>query len=450
MDEQRAAALAEETAELLQHMIRNACVNDGSPESGQEVRNADLLRDLLGGTGLDLEQHESLPQRSSLVARIEGSDPDAPSLMLLGHTDVVPANGADWRNDPFGGERIDDEIWGRGAVDMLNLTSSMAVAMRHLAHDGFRPRGDLVFVGVADEEGLGTLGAGWLTEHMPDDVKTDYLITESGGIPMNSADGGVRLPVVTAEKGVFWCTLTIRGTPGHGSQPLRTDSAVVKAALAIQRLAEHAVPAEIHDTWSRFVDGMGFPPDMASALLDPSRVDQFVNELPALGLARQVHACTHTTVAPTIVHGGTKVNVIPDRAELQLDIRAMPGWNETDVEALIREALGDLSDSAQIEWHSADPASTSPVDTPLWASLERVSQEVYPEARCVPLLLSGATDARFFRRLGTVCYGFGLFSTRLRFEDYAAMFHGVDERVDVPSLGLTAGMWQDLAHDLLG
>ncbi|HZU81236.1 MAG TPA: M20/M25/M40 family metallo-hydrolase [Acidimicrobiales bacterium] len=440
---------ADEVADLLSHMIRNACVNDGTPESGHEQRNAELLKSLLEGPGLDLETLEPFPGRASVVARIEGSEPTAPSLMLLGHTDVVPANPDDWRRDPFGGELVDGEVWGRGAVDMLNLTSSMAVAVRDLAREGFRPRGDLVFIGVADEEGLGIHGAGYLAEHLTDQVRTDYLITEAGGFPMGT-DDGVRLPVITGEKGVFWCTLTIRGTPGHGSQPLRTDSAVVKAAVAVQRLAEYAVPAEVHDAWRQFVEGIGLPREFAEPLLDPSRIDAFCRELPMLGLARQAHACTHTTIAPTILHGGTKVNVIPDRAQLQLDIRGLPGWDVDDVESMLRDALGDLSDDVDISWNSVDPASTSPTDTPLWDALERVSQQAYPGARCVPFLTVGATDARFFRRLGTTAYGFGLFSNRMSFEDYAVMFHGVDERVDVESLGLSADLWEGVARDFVG
>ena len=438
-----------EVTDLLRQLIRNGCVNDGSPESGQEHRNADALRAVLEGPGLDLEVKEPLPGRTSLVARIDGSDPSAPSLMLLGHTDVVPANPEDWRHDPFGGELIDGEVWGRGAVDMLNLTSSMAVAVRHLATGGFTPRGDLVFIGVADEEGLGTHGAGWLTEHMAADVKTDYLVTEAGGFPMPTPQG-IRLPVITGEKGVFWCTLTVRGTPGHGSQPLRADSAVVKAALAVQRLAEHEVPAEIHDAWRQFVAGIGLPPEIAEPLLDPARIEDFCRDFPAVGLARQAHASTHTTLSPNIVHGGTKINVIPDRAELQLDIRALPGWQVADVDAMVRNALGDLSDDVDITWHSTEEATISPADTPLWEAIEKVVKGPYPDSACVPFLSVGATDARFFRRLGTIGYGFGLFSRRLTFEDYATMFHGIDERVDVDSLGLSARLWDDLARAMLG
>ncbi len=129
----------DEATDLLQHLIRNRCVNDGTAGSGHEHRSADLLRHYLEGSGVDIETYEPEPGRTSLVAKIEGSDPTAPSLTLLGHTDVVPANADDWSHDPFGGELIDGEVWGRGAIDMLNLTATMATGFRHLATSGFRP-----------------------------------------------------------------------------------------------------------------------------------------------------------------------------------------------------------------------------------------------------------------------------------------------------------------------
>ena len=138
----------QETTELLSALIRNACVNDGTPDSGEETRNSDLLRTYLEGDGVELQAFTPRPGRDSMVARIEGTDPTAPTLLLMGHTDVVPANPDGWRRDPFGGEIVDDEVWGRGAVDMLNLTATMAVAMRSLARSGFRPRGTLIYLAV--------------------------------------------------------------------------------------------------------------------------------------------------------------------------------------------------------------------------------------------------------------------------------------------------------------
>jgi acetylornithine deacetylase/succinyl-diaminopimelate desuccinylase-like protein len=224
-----------EVTDLLQHLIRNACVNDGTLPSGQEVRNADLLTSYLEDTGLDLERYEAAPGRSNVVARIEGSDPMAPTLLLMGHMDVVPVNPDGWRHDPFAGELIDGEVWGRGAVDMLNETASMAVAFKRLAASGFAPRGTLIYLGVADEEALGTWGAEWLLQHQPDAVRADYVITESGGfrMPLPSASGP-KLPVMVGEKGSFWATIRVKGTPGHGSMPLRTDNALVKAARIVQ------------------------------------------------------------------------------------------------------------------------------------------------------------------------------------------------------------------------
>src|SRR5688500_11118377 len=220
----------------------------------------------------------------------------------MGHTDVVPATEG-WRHDPFGGELIDGEVWGRGAVDMLNLTASMAVATRTLARDGFRPKGTLVYLAVADEEAMGEHGAQWLTEHAIDAVGADYVITESGGVQMPTS-AGVRLPAIVGEKGSYWCKLTIHGTPGHASTPLRTDNALVKAAEVVRRLAEHRPATSIHDLWRRFIGGMAFPPEMAAAMLDIDRLPALLDTLP-IGLAKQAHACTHMTFAPTVMHAGT-------------------------------------------------------------------------------------------------------------------------------------------------
>jgi acetylornithine deacetylase/succinyl-diaminopimelate desuccinylase-like protein len=437
-----------EVVELLQQLIRNACVNDGSASSGQEVRSADVLQTYLEGTGLDVERYDAAPGRTSLVARIEGTDRDAPTLLLMGHTDVVPANPDGWRHDPFGGELIDGEVWGRGAVDMLNLTASMAVATKRLARGGFRPRGTLVYLAVADEEALGSLGAQHLVEHEADAVRADYVITESGGIPIPSPTG-VKLPVIVAEKGSHWAKLRISGTPGHGSQPYKTDNALVTAAKVVQRLAEYRPQTEIHAIWRRFLEGMDYPDELVGPLLDPDAFLEACDHLP-LGMGRMFHACTHTTFAPTIAHGGTKINVIPDRVDLEVDIRTLPGHGPAEVDAMLAEALGDLADRVEVVSALHDPSTASPVDTPLWDALGRVSQRFYEGSSIIPLMTVGATDARFFRRLGTTSYGFGLFSTRLTFEDYGQMFHGDDERVDVESLQLSTDLWEALGHELLG
>ena len=192
------ATLVDETTDLLQHLIRNECVNDGTPESGHEVRSVDTLESYLRLPGVEMKRYEPSPGRGSLVVRIEGSDKSAPSLHLMGHTDVVPVTRSGWRHDPFSGELVDGEVWGRGAIDMLDVTASMAVALRQLLASGFRPKGTLIYSAVADEEALGTYGAQWLTENAWDDVKSDYLVTEFGGARFGMGSGA-KLPIMTAE-----------------------------------------------------------------------------------------------------------------------------------------------------------------------------------------------------------------------------------------------------------
>ena len=437
-----------EVTDLLQHLIRNKCVNDGTATSGHETRSVDVLHQYLGNSGLDIETYESVAGRGNLVARIEGSDPSASSLLLMGHTDVVPVNADRWQRDPFGGELVDGEVWGRGAVDMLNLTASMAVATKRLADKGFRPRGTLIYLAVADEEALGTYGASHLVDNERDAVVADYVITESGGIPIPSPDG-IKLPVIVGEKGTWWCTLRITGTPGHASQPYRTDNALVKAAEVVRRLSEFKPPTVLHDVWQRFIRSMGYPEEMTAPLLQEEGFLDVCDALP-LGMGRQFHACTHTTFAPTVIHGGTKTNVIPDTVDLEIDIRTLPGQTGDEVRALLDEALGDLAEQVQIIASTDDPSTASPFETPLWDSLERVTKTFYEGSQTVPFLTVGATDARFFRRAGSTAYGFGLFSTALSLEDYGVMFHGDDERVDTESLRLSTEMWEAVAADLLG
>ena len=423
-------------------------MNDGSESSGHEARNAELLRSRLEGPGLDLQTFEPLPGRVSLVARIEGSDPGAPSLCYLGHTDVVPVNPDTWSRDPFGGELVDGEVWGRGAVDMLNITASMAVAVGRLARSAFRPRGDLILAAVADEEALGAHGALWLNEHAGDSVAANYVITEEGGVPIDTP-AGRRLGITVGEKGSCWCRLRVHGVAGHASAPLRTDNALVTAAKVVGRLAEFRAPATIHDAWRRFVAGMALPEEIGSVLLDLDGIDALCETLPDVGLARQAHALTHMTIAPTIVHGGSKLNIIPDKVDIDIDVRTLPGQVEADVRALVEQAIGDLGDKVEILWAHDDPATESPIGTPLWDALAAMVERFHPGAEAIPFFSAGATDGRFFRRRGAVAYGFGMFSEKMDFRQFLSMFHGDDERVDVESLALSTEMFESLPRSFL-
>ncbi|MEM7091591.1 MAG: M20/M25/M40 family metallo-hydrolase [Actinomycetota bacterium] len=444
-------ALTNATIDLLQHMIRNACVNEGTEDSGYEVRNADLLQNYIEGGGLDVQRYESAPGRVSLVARIEGRDPNAPSLCLNGHTDVVPVNPDGWDRDPFGGELIDGEVWGRGAIDMLGLTSSMAVTFRHLADSGFRPAGDLIFFAVADEESGSKYGAQWMADNHPDVIRSDYVLTENGGLHGGSSTRPT-VGVMVGEKGVAWRRLRVRGTPGHGSRPYEADNALIKAAAIVQRVGEYRTPPRFHELWRQQVEDLrtvhGVEDELAAALLDPAKVDDAIANMPR-GAATHLHSCCHMTMSPNVLVSPTKTNTIPDVVDIDIDVRTMPGETPEHVREYLTDAIGDLADEVEISPLMNDMSSMSPVNTPLWDSLQRAVSNAFPQSELSPGLTVGFTDARVHRSLGAVAYGAGLLSPEVSAAEYGSRFHGNNERIDVESIGLTTGLYLDTVTDLL-
>ncbi|TMQ21169.1 MAG: M20/M25/M40 family metallo-hydrolase [Candidatus Rokuibacteriota bacterium] len=443
-------AIETESTELLRTLIRNGCVNTGEVSSGHEARSVDALEAFFAGSGLACERYTSEPGRTSLITRLDGSDRRAPTLLLMGHTDVVPVTPSGWQRDPFAAELVDGIVWGRGAIDMLNLTATMAVATRRLATSGWKPRGTLIYLAVADEEAGGFLGAGHLVDKEPTAVKCDYVITESGGVPIPTKSGH-KLKVTVGEKGGNWRRLIVHGTPGHGSRPFRTDNALVTAARIVQRIAEYRPKARILDAWRGYVEALELEPGLTDALTDPARVYETVRDWDNLTLAREAHACTHTTFSPNIAHGGTKVNVIPDRVDIDVDIRSLPGVEQHEVEAMLKEAMGDLADRVTIETppDRKRGGTVSPTDTPLMAAISRIATRMMPDASVVPTITTGGTDAKFFRWKGIPAYGFGLHSLRIPYTEYPIMFHGHNERVDTESLKLSAMMWEALCREFL-
>ena len=442
------ATLVEETTDLLQHLIRNECVNDGTAASGHEMKSVETLESYLRMPGVEMKRYEPSPGRGSMVLRIEGTDKNAKSLHLMGHLDVVPVTRSGWRNDPFGGELIDGEVWGRGAIDMLDVTASMAVAVKRLLASGFRPKGTLIYSAMADEEALGTWGAKWLTENAWDDVKCDYLVTEFGGARMPIGTGA-KLPIMTAEKGSQWTRLRVKGTPGHGSMPYKSDNALVKAAELITRIAKYKAPLHLQDLWKRFIEGIDLPAVQRMALTTPATFDAALDRMPP-GTDRMMYAATRTTFSPNIAHSGVKLNVIPDSAEIDVDIRLLPGDEGEGVRKMLRDAAGDLWKDVEIVQEGDNPATSSPIDTPLWDALTKVTQALIPDSTTVPFLVVGATDARYFRRKGVVSYGYGLMSEKIPFGEFSKLFHGNNERVDTDTLALMTPLWEGAVREMLG
>jgi acetylornithine deacetylase/succinyl-diaminopimelate desuccinylase-like protein len=422
---------------LLQDLIRNGCVNTGVPEGGDEWKSVRTIQEFLDDEGTVVEPS---PGRQSVIYRVKGARPGAPALALLPHLDVVPANADGWSCDPFAAEIREGFVWGRGAVDMLNVTSAMAVVFKQYLSGNVPPLpGDLVFAAVADEEAGGTLGAAHLVEHEWPLVACDYLLTEVA-TPTFRRTGQPSLPVTVGEKGPGWREIHAGGTPSHASQPFGSDNALVALADATLRLAMTPTPVAIDEGWTSFVDALGLSDGLSADLKDPDRVDAAIDELALTEptLARWAHACTHMTVAPTVMRAGTKANTIADQATASIDVRVLPGQSQEDVDAHMRKAMGEtLADRIEIDPLVVGPATRSDVSGALWEAIGDAAEYHLGSRSLVPMTIPVATDARFFRERGVTAYGVGWFDDETEFAQMLSMFHGNDERVSVRSVNRT-------------
>ncbi|WP_166986722.1 M20/M25/M40 family metallo-hydrolase [Canibacter zhoujuaniae] len=420
------------TVTLLQDLIRAACVNDGADQAGQEIRAVRVLQDFLAGSDAEIEVYEALPGRGSLVARVKGTDPNAPKVGMLGHLDVVPVEREAWERDPFGGDLIDGEVWGRGAVDMLFLTASFATVLREVAlaaKDGRPPRGDLLLIAVADEEAGGERGIKWLLQNAPIMREVTEIIGESGGMRF-----GNHLAIEVGEKGSAGRKIKVKGVPAHASIPFGSNGAVSVLAEAERLLREAKAPVVLGETWQAFVTARVSDETVAEKLRHPSTVAEGIAQLGVI--AGYAHAISRTTFAPTKVSAGSAHNVIPASGTLTLDIRTLPGVNDAAVDEILRDTLAPLGADFEIKHLLGWAATQSPTDSDLFQVLSEVATEV-SGAPTIPLLAAGGSDCRFYRELGIPAYGFAVLSPQWTYEQYRERIHAHNERIDVESINLT-------------
>jgi acetylornithine deacetylase/succinyl-diaminopimelate desuccinylase-like protein len=429
-------SLRAEAADLLQRLIRLDTVNP----PGNETRAAELLRDYLADCGVDAELYAKVPERANLVARIPGRTRDAPRLLLLSHTDTVLADPDEWQLDPWSGELRDDEIWGRGALDMKGQAAANAVAIGSLAREGFAPRGDLVFAATADEEVGEDFGLSWLCREHPEAVRADYCINEGGGDRVDFGGGRVFYLCSTAEKMSSPFRLLVHGRSGHASMPSISDNALVKAARLIERLADFRPEPRVEPEVAAFMHAL---------------VEREVPAEEALAAAREVHPLAAElvepvltlTVSPTIISASQKRNVVPALCDLICDCRLLPGQTQIEAEKLLRAALGEAD--YELEWIEGQGGTRSPMQSPLWDAIDAFVGELEPEARLVPICLAGFTDSHWVRMaFGTVAYGFFPMRT-MDPEVMARLVHSADERIAVDDLELGVRFLRDAARRLL-
>jgi acetylornithine deacetylase/succinyl-diaminopimelate desuccinylase-like protein len=422
----------DEVVEFVSELIRFDTSNTGELETTKgEAECARWVAEQLEEVGYQTEYVESgAPGRGNVFARLAGADRSRGALLVHGHLDVVPAEAADWSVHPFSGTVQDGYVWGRGAVDMKNMIGMMVAVARHFKRAGLVPPRDLVFAFVADEEAGGKYGCQWLVENRPDLFEgVTEAIGEVGGFSLTVPrhDGGERrlYLIETAEKGMQWMRLTARGRAGHGSF-VHDDNAVTTLAAAVARLGRHQFPVVLTDPVAQFLTAVGEETGHTFDRDSPD-LDGTIAKLGPIG--RIVGATLRDSANPTMLKAGYKANVIPATAEAVIDCRVLPG-RQAAFEATIDELIGP---DVTREWITELPSYETTFDGELVDAMNTALLSVDPEARIVPYMLSGGTDAKHFARLGIRCFGF--IPLRLPPElDFAALFHGVDERVPVDSL----------------
>ena len=414
----------DEVVDLCRDLIRFASVNDGTGRGPGERAAAEHVAGLLSDVGLEVEVLESAPNRTSVIARMEGADPSRPALLMHGHLDVVPAEPKEWTYDPFAGEIADGCLWGRGAVDMLDMDAMILSVVRERMRSGRKPPRDVVIALVADEEAGGVFGAQWLVANHPHLFEgCTEAISEVGGFSLTVRDDLRLYLIETAQKGMGWMRITAEGTPGHGSMT-SDDNAVTRLCEAVARLGSYDFPIHVTKTVRAFLDQVS---EAFEIELDPGDMEATVAKLGPL--ARLVGATLRNTANPTMLDAGYKHNVIPGRASAMIDGRFLPGF-EADWEREIDAALGP---GVTREYIHYDIALETDFEGALVEAMSAALRAEDPAARAVPYTLSGGTDAKSFSRLGMRCFGFS--PLRLPADlDFSGMFHGIDERVPIESL----------------
>jgi acetylornithine deacetylase/succinyl-diaminopimelate desuccinylase-like protein len=432
-------ALHEEAVGLLRDLIRV----DTSNPPGNETRAAELLAERLSAAGAECELVGPDPARLNLVARVRGAG-EGPSVLMMAHTDVVPAPTDNWTVPPFEGVVRDGRVVGRGAADMKGELAARAVALMELARSGSPPAGDVVLVAEADEErNTADVGLSWLVRERPELIRTDYAINESGGSLLELADGRRVVTVSVGEKVVTAVRIRVLGTAGHASVPDGADNPLRGVARAIDALLEQRAPEQATPALTRALDVLGAP-----AGPERERIEWARGLHPML--ADLLPPMSRLTVTPTGTQSFEPPNVIPPFADLVCDCRALPGEGEEEIRAHVEGALGD-SLRYEIEFLEPPEGGTeSPIDTPLYERIAAWVDERLPGASLLPLVTPGFTDSHWVRSaLGTVAYGFApVFSMDLG--AYLGGMHGADEALDIADLAAMTDFHLDVGRTLGG
>lgn len=426
----------DEVKRLLSDLIRIDTTNP----PGNEIEAARYLADDLSKEGINCELYESAPKRGSVVTRIEGTG-EKPGLLLLSHLDVVAANLDEWSIDPFSGAVKDGFVWGRGALDMKGMTAIEAMALKLLKRNNVKLKGDVILAATADEEKGGSFGVDYLLRKHPEKIHAPYVLNEGGGLAISTQSRNIYV-VQTAEKGILWVRIKVKGLPGHGSVPDSADNAILRANKVIEKLGQIRAQPLIVPTVARFLEELAkedpsLEQPLKHLLAKPELSDQILDELDKIApnLGKEIRSRIKNTIAPTMIQGGVKENIIPSECEVVFDCRILPGQTSTQMLNQIRDVLGDVdSDKLTLEVLQTQEPSESPIETPLYSVITSTLRDFDLGCGVTPILMTSGTDSRYFRKMGSICYGFHPRRPEALYGKIITREHGIDERISIKDL----------------
>jgi acetylornithine deacetylase/succinyl-diaminopimelate desuccinylase-like protein len=418
---------------------------DTTNPPGHELPAALWLRDQIIQRGItrDVTVHEPFPNRGLVVARIPGTEPLKP-LMINHHIDVVAADPSPWTHPPFSGDVADGFVWGRGTLDTKGLGVVFLLALESLLKEGVKFRRPIVMTAVPDEEAGGG-GMKWLVENHAAAIDPEWVWDEGSGGLKGMFGSGVMFAVAVAEKTVLWLKLVAAGEPGHGSMP-HNNNANVTLVNALKRIADSPRPVRLNATAAEMFKSVAATQKFPASFALQHLSNPLILRLAASRLEsdKLTNALVRDTISLSMLTAGYKVNVIPEKAEASLDVRLLPETNPDEFTRWLKAIIND--DRVKIESLQVSPPSgVAPLDNPFYQAVTHAVNRHVPGAGVFPLLMSGATDGRFWRMRGYPAYGFG--PDILEREDVARV-HGIDERVSVDNLLLGIQMARDMIQEL--
>jgi len=380
---------------------------DTTNPPGNEMPAALWIRDQIVDRKItsDIRIHEPLPGRGLVVARIAGSENLKP-LMINHHIDVVAADSSQWSQPPFSGKVADGFVWGRGTLDTKGLGVMFMLALESLLQEGVQFRRPIVFTAVPDEEPGGDNGMRWLVENHLKEIDPEWVWDEGSGGLKDVFGTGTMFAIAVAEKQIYRFKLIAKGEPGHGSMP-HANSANTHLIAALQRIIEVPRPLKTGPASRAMFAGLAVTQKFPASFMLRHLANPLVLKLAGKKLSAEkfTNAVLRDTVSVNILQAGYQINVIPERAEAQLDCRLLP---ETDAKEFHRWLISRIADDRiQIEMiQTSPPSGIAPTDNLFFQTVTKTVEKHSPGAGVFPLLMAGATDGRYWRSQGYPAYGF--------------------------------------------